>query len=617
MPGLVLMGFSGTEAVNELFEFEVSALSGERLANPVALLGQHAGVRIDTLAGGDRIFGGIVTSVRDLGPAGDGHGWGLVLRPWFWLLGHRQNARIFHNQTVLEIFETVLGDHGGLADHEARLYGSYPVLEYTVQYRESDLDFLRRLLEEHGISFHFEASEGRHVMVLTDSPEGFRAIPGGSRPFIPVADRHRAKGEHFSEWSGRSNFATGRVAMADYDFRNPDANMRVETGDPGDHAHSGLESYEYTGFYGSKIDPGESGAQKTRHARTRLSMFRARAGEAIGAGDVQSLAPGQIMGLTGHPDGTANTDWLCIGCSHDYVAESYRSGEQMLVAGDDGYHGEYRFVRKDAPFAPERRTPPARVHGPQTGIVAGESGEEIDCDEYGRILVHLHWDRETAWTMRCRVAQSWAGNAWGSVFIPRIGMEVVVEFLDGDPDRPIVTGCVYNGKNDPPFDLPGEKTKSGIKSRSSLGGDGYNMLVFEDKKGEELIDVHAEKDLNVLVENDETRDIRAHFSEKIGATSTIEVEDDHTLTVHANRSTRIDRNDGLDVGQAIEITAGSSITLKVGGSEIRMDGTSITLKALNVTIEAGAKLETRGGGMVEHKAGGILKVQAPLVTINS
>ena len=264
---LVLMTFSGTEAVNELFEFEITGLSDDRLKNPTALIGEHATVRIETLAGGDRLFDGIVTSVRDLGPAGDGHGWGLVLRPWFWLLGHRRNARIFHNLTVLEIFETVLGDHGELADHDPRLYGKYPKLEYTVQYRESDLDFLRRLLEEHGISFHFEAAEGRHTMVLSDSPEGFRPIPGGSRPFIPVADRHRATGEHFSDWSVRSNYATGQVAMVDYDFRNPDTNMRVETADPGDHAHAGMESYEYTGFYGSKIDPGDTGTQKARHAR--------------------------------------------------------------------------------------------------------------------------------------------------------------------------------------------------------------------------------------------------------------------------------------------------------------------------------------------------------------
>ena len=240
------------------------------------------------------------------------------------------------------------------------------------------------------------------------------------------------------------------------------------------------------------------------------------------------------------------------------------------------------------------------VHGPQTARVVGPQGEDIHCDEFGRILVHFHWDRESDNSMWCRVAQVWAGRNWGGVFIPRIGMEVVVEFLEGDPDQPLVVGCVYNGDNKPPFQLPGNKNINGWKSNSTIGGDGYNELVFDDTKGKELVRAHAQFDLDTTVENDERRTV--HHDR------TTTIDNDETHKVGQDRKTSIGKNDKLNVGDTLTIEAGKKITLKVGGSEIVIDGQSITVKALHVG--------TKGTVTAKHEAAGMLTVKGGMVLIN-
>ncbi|MBC7140038.1 MAG: type VI secretion system tip protein VgrG [Defluviimonas sp.] len=593
---LALLEFSGTEAVNAPFEFRVVALSGAGVLDGDKVLGARFAVEIDTIDGGKRAFHGIAVSMLELGPEQGGIAYQLELRPWFWLLRHRQNCRIFHEKAVKDIFETIFREYGDIVPKvtEIRLSGQYPELEYTVQYRESDYDFVCRLMETYGINYHFVTARDWHQMVLTDRVDSFKAVSGGSRPFHAVTGRNRSDSEHFSEWSQQRVATTGATRLKDYNFKTSTRDLTAEAAANGKYPGGKLESYDYPGPY---LDAAHGKAI----AQRRMDAMKAANTRFSAVGDALSIAPGQLMTLTEHD--TANGRYVVLSCAHRFVAEAYRSGS----GGGSSYGGRYGFAPADAPLAPPPVTPRARVHGPQTGVVIGEG--EIDCDEFGRILVMFHWDSESAGSMRCRVAQLWAGNKWGAIYTPRIGMEVVVEFLEGDPDRPLVTGAVYNDKNMPPFDLPQKKTISGVKSYSTLGGGGYNSLTFDDAKGKELIEMHAQYNHEVLVENDYKGTTRGF--------STEEVHKDMKLTVKQARESKIDRSDKLNVGTTLEIEAGSKIVLKVGGSSIEMDGLSIKLTATSISVDAKADLKTGGGMMAEHKAGAMMDIKAAMVKINS
>lgn len=488
---LTLLRFNGLDRLNELFEYQVEALSTRDDLDFDALIGTHATVEIeahDVM----RPFDGIVTKARWVGVGENGHRYDLTLRPWFWLAGRRRNQRIFHDKTVDQILRELFLDYVSLGDpaFDLRLSETYPVLEYTVQYRESDLDFARRQMERHGISFHFRHDVGSHTLVLTDDVITHANI--GPREFKRYDGHHHARGEHFWEWSPERNLTTGAVRLIDYNFKAPTATM--ESGHVGDamHAMGQLESYEYPGDF---LDQ-DSGRMVAR-LRTRQERGGDRRNRAVG--DCVSLGSGMVIELAGDPVPGTGERYLCLSASHNFVSEAYGSGG----AGSDGYAftGSYTLMPDTAPMAPPRRTPMPIVQGPQTAVVVGDG--EIDCDEFGRILVQFHWDLEGARSMRCRVAQNWAGNGLGGVVIPRIGMEVVVDFIDGSPDKPIVTGCVVNGKNGNIYGLPASKTKSGFKTKTHEGS-GFNELSFEDANGAEKIFMHAQKDLERVVKDNES-----------------------------------------------------------------------------------------------------------------
>lgn len=609
---LLLLEFRGSEGVNELFKFDVTAQTQDDA--PIdcdKLLGQHVSLRFRTIHNEIRWFDGIVTATRYMGRDQESEAYKLELRPWFWLLSKRRNSRIFSEMSVDQILSQLFGEYNALGRQlfKLTLQQSYPVLEYTVQYRETDLDFARRMMEQHGISFHFDMSIGNHCMVLSDSTGDFEPLEGNSRPFYPVFGQNRAEEEHFSEWGQARAVTTGKVTLRDYNFKTPRENMEVEEEIAPSYDQGGdLISYDYPGKYPAAGDG-------TPLARRMLDGYRAGDTDFVARGDVLSLAAGQTVTLSEHPDDAMNAEYVALQIQHHYISEGYRTGMRGRQNDEEGYSGRYRLAEIDAPLAPERITPRGVVNGPQTAVVVGSG--EIDCDEHGRILVQFHWDIESQKSMRCRVSQSWAGNAWGAVFIPRIGMEVVVEYLDGDPDQPIVTGAVYNGDNKPPFTLPGNKTQSGIKTYSTPGGGGYNSLVFEDKKGGEKIDVHGQKDLTVLIENDETRHIKRHYSGKIDVNSKEEIGGVMALEVGKSRLTKINKSDVLSVKQQLITTAKTKITLKVGGSSIVMDPMSITIKSPQITLDAGMTLTTKAGLKAEHTAGGMMDIKALLVKINS
>lgn len=488
---LVLLRFDGSDYMNELFEYRVQALAETGDVDFDALVGTHATIEIDGREGA-RQFDGIVTQTRWAGVGENGHRYDLVLRPWLWLAGRRKNQKIFHNKTVVQIVEQVLGEYASAGDpaFEVKLTQDYPTLEYTVQFRESDLDFVRRQLERHGISFHFRHSAGNHTMVLTDDPMSHDSI--GARPFKSYDGHHQAEGEHFWEWSPERNLTTGAVRLIDYNFKQPTAAMEVDQLGDALHAMGQLESFEYPGDF-------QDQAGGRISARVRMNQERGGDRRNRAKGDCLSLGAGKIVQLTGDPAPGVGESYLCLKADYNFVSEAYGSGGQ----DSDGYSfsGNYVLMPETAPLAPPKKTASPVVEGPQTAMVVGEG--EIDCDEFGRILVRFHWDLEGAKSMRCRVAQNWAGNGLGGVVIPRVGMEVVVDFIDGSPDKPIVTGCVVNGKNGNIYGLPASKTKSGFKTKTHEGS-GFNELSFEDANGAEKIFMHAQKDKEEYVKDNQS-----------------------------------------------------------------------------------------------------------------
>ena len=609
---LLLTRFSGAETMSDLFDFQVTAGSTDDDIDFDALLGQHCTVSFDTITGEARHFDGICVAGGNVGVGEGTFVYSLTLRPWLWTLSKRVNNKIFKDKDVLGIVSEVFGDHPSAAFRQETTK-TYPTLEYTVQTQETDLNFVSRLMQRFGVSYYFEHSEGTHTMVLCDGQAGYGTLPGKTRDYHPFDQQNRREDEHFESWASMREFTSGRVVTLDYNFEKPTQDMKGdETGDAG-FENGEIEVFDYPNKHSQK-------GEGTDLARTRVDQLRAADKQHSASGNVVSLAPGMTFELEKHPIGRMNKEYLCVGADHSFVAESFYSG-----AGSDGteaYSGSYRFAEAERPLAPPRSAPAPSVRGVQTATVVGDG--EIDVDKYGRILVRFHWDREGRNSMRCRIAQSWAGAKWGGVFFPRVGMEVVVEFAEGDADNPIVVGCLYNADNMPPFDLPGSKNINGFKSNSTEGGGGYNELVFDDTKGNELFRQHAQYDMDTTVLHDERRNVKNDQTEKVDANRTQTVVKNDTLTVNGSRNQKIGfpekggapGSTGLEVAKDytlkannnVEIEALAKITLKCGASKITMTPASITIESPKITTDA--------AGMADHKAGGVMNIKAALVKIN-
>jgi type VI secretion system secreted protein VgrG len=575
---LPVLAFTGGEGLSELFEFRLDvANTNKEILKFDDAIGKHGTLTVRSWNGLVREFDGILTEARLVSVDDTGNIYRIVLRPWLWLLSRQTNSLIFHEMTARQIIAEIFGKHGGLSDFVDKCQQNHPVLEYCAQYRESDMDFVCRLMEQHGISYHFEHQKGAHKLVMGDDVSAYGKVEGQSRPFVPVVTTHWREKEHLVTWQPERKFTTGKVTLRDYDFKKPPANMEVDSQGDAAYANAQLEDYDYPGLY---VEPSDG----QDYAKVRLDMHRAEDQHYFAEGDSVTLVPGYLVDLTDHPDDAQNAQYLILRCRHAFTGLSYRSGGK---GGGPPYVGEYEFMRSDKPFAPAMVTEKPVVQGPQTAVVVGSG--DIDCDEWGRILVKFHWDRKNDQSRRVRVAQVWASQRWGAIFTPRVDMEVIVEFLEGDPDQPIVTGCVYNETNRPPYDLPDEKYVSGWKSNSDGG---YNEIVMDDTSGNELVRVHAQYDLDTTVEHDEKREVRN------------------------DRKVDIRSNDELQVGKTLLIEAKESITLKVGQSTITMDGMSIKIESPNVDINAKMAFSSSAGTMSQHKASATFIINGALVTIN-
>lgn len=621
---LLLLQLTAREEMSRPFEYVVELLSEQGDVDPTKLLGKPLTVLVHLTDGRTRYFCGLVSQFSFHGVAGNYTSYRAVMRPWLWFLTRTANCRIFQDVTVPDVFEKVVKDTHGFSDYRLSLTASYKVREYCVQYRESDFDFLSRLLEEEGIFYYFEQDQQKHTMVLGDSYSAFSAVKGSAAQGAKIP--YRAPGEsaveleHISEWHVLHEVQTATVALDDFDFTKPRVDLLGQSTVKRGHAQAEYEVYDYPGRYWKTSD-GES------LSKVRIEELQSNYKRLAGVSDHRDMAPGKLFnldeypykGATNHPRASENAEYVLL--KTEIEVESAEI-EQMRAGADNRFHVKFVALPSRDPFHPSRVTPKPVVHGPQTAIVAGKPQEEIWTDKYGRVKLQFHWDREgksdensSCWV---RVSQAWAGKNWGSMHIPRIGQEVVVSFLEGDPDRPLITGRVYNEDQMPPYPLPDSQTQSGMISRSTKNGtpETSNELRFEDKLGEEQVYLHAQKDFKRVVKNNDDL--------KIGSSDA--PDGSQKLEVWKNRDTEIKTgNDSTKVSQgdhSLKVTAGASnieaaqkITLKVGGSTITIEPAKISFSSPEISIQGNAKIAATAP-MTDVSGSATLMLSGGLIKIN-
>jgi type VI secretion system secreted protein VgrG len=646
---LLLEGMSGVEGVSRPFSFRLDLLSEDDAVAAADLLRTPVSVTLALPGGDERAFHGLVRRFVQEGRAEELTVYQAEIVPWLWFLSLSRECRIHQNLSVPEILETVFRGLGH-ADFELRCTKSYPKREFCVQYRETHLDFVSRLMEEEGIFYFFEHSPERHLLVIADDNGAVKPCPGGERARMAPqgADADDVVGTlHWEEQA-----CSGKVVLRDYDFLQPSLSLEstIAGAEP-------EEVYDYPGAYTAPDD----GA---RYARIRLEEAAALRKVVRGQSTCRAFRSGFQFELAEHFRGAANQPYMLLQVQHVASAGEYRAGHDAPME----YRNHFAAIPQSVPFRPPRVTPRPVVYGSQTALVVGPAGEEVWVDSHGRIKVQFYWDRlgkkdenSSCWV---RVAQPWAGKGWGAVQIPRIGNEVVVEFLEGDPDRPLVTGSVYNAEQTPPFDLPGAGIQMGMKSRSSKGGGGYNEITMTDTKGTELITIHGQFDMGTVVEHDDTLRVGNNQSISIGVNQTVSVGEarsesigaNDSLSVGGNRSASVDKDESLDVsgnrsksiskdesvdvggkrttsvskdeeltvgekrtsqvgkddvlqvGKKLVIDVGDEITIKTGQASIVMkkDGT-ITIKGKDIKIDASGKINGKASSDIVFKGAKVLQ----------
>lgn len=583
---LRLRRMTGREEIGRLFEYHVELESDDRKVTLSNVVGKRMTAHIDLPSGAVRHINGVVTRFAHDGEHGRSARYRAILRPWLWLLTLRAGCRIFQNKSVPDIIQAIFREHG-LTDFKATLTGTYPVCEYRVQYRESDFAFVSRLMEEHGIYYFFTHTDGKHTMVLADAYGAHAPQHGCTQvPYFP-RDLHDARrGEHIDSWAIAEDLEPGACMLEDFDFVKPKADLKVKLVSSNKLAKAAFEIYDYPGAYEKNAD-GES------LVRVRLEELYAQQELALGEANVRGLAAGALFTLKGFPRDDQNREYLLVATELDMRAGNYESG--AAEPGDPVFRTSFSAIDSHRPFRSARTTHRPVVQGPQTAIVVGKAGEEIWTDAHGRVKLQFHWDREgkadeksSCWV---RVSQVWAGGKWGAIHIPRIGQEVIVEFLEGDPDRPIVTGRVYNGDNHVPYALPANQTQSGIKSRSSKGGAeaNFNELRFEDKKGTELVNFQAEKDLTSLVKNDELRTVNHDRSTEIKNDETRLVHGFHKDTIKKDQTRLVEgkRTDTVKMDEIRLVESNRNDTVKMNETRLVEANRTDTVKVNETrTVEA-------------------------------
>lgn len=623
---LLPVALEARERFSKPFEVLVDAVSGDEDIKPEALIGAGATVTLSGDGNLKRYFSGIV--VRLAAGAIDEkrrRHYRLTLAPWLTLLQFRRDCRIFQGQSVPEIVKAVFAKLG-FKDYEWRTQGQYPAREYCVQYRETDFEFVSRLLAEEGLFYYFAHTASGHSLIIGDHNHAYDNVPG---PIDVVGGIHTKP--HIGHWERDWNFVSGRVSLTDYNFETPSVDLHCQQDSlvklPNITAY---EVYDFPGDYLQK----QSGE---RYSRTRIEQLEARYTGVQGQGDHPLLVPGGCFKVGVHPDrNEQGKHYLITGITHQVSEGTYRAGSGQGTPYRNSFHCVPAETVMRPPFAPEA----PRISGTQTALVVGPAGEEIHTDKYGRIKVQFYWDRDgekneksSCWI---RVAQAWSGKRWGAQFLPRIGQEVVVSFLEGDPDRPLVIGSVYNAEVMPPYELPKDRHQSGIKTRSTLKGgtEDFNEIRLVDDKGKELFVIHAQKDHHLDVEhdlketvgNDANTHIGANESRSVTKNRTESVGGNASLTVSKDQSRSVDGGDTQSVGKDQQVSIGKDASLSVGGNRrasvgkdqsIEVGGKHSRSVGGDLQSDVGGKLQENVGANANYKVGAVYSLEAEKIQLKA
>src|SRR5574338_427414 len=600
---LMLNHFSGTEAISRPFRFDLQLFSEQDGIEFEKVVGTKLTVETQLPDGQTRYFNGVVARFAQGGADRRFVIYEATLVPWLWLLTRTTDCRIFQQKSLPDIILEVFKDFSGIADYRFELTGEHLPWEYCVQYRESDFNFVSRLMEQEGIFYFFEHDRGKHVMVVADAPSVHAPCPGQPDADYNSEGAARRAGE-ISAWHFERELLPGKAALKDYQFKDPKDRLLAETKTVDAIGKKfGFEVYDYTGEY-------ESTAEGQGLVALRLESEEVAYHAIRGRSDLVAFCPGYRFKLRNHYRPSFNEEYLLTEVQHDIdVGPGYQRGSAI-------YQNDFRCIPFRIPFRPLRQTPKPLVQGLQTAVVVGPAGEEIYTDQYGRVKVQFFWDRygrfdenSSCWI---RVSQAWAGKMWGGACHPRIGQEVIVEFLEGDPDRPMIIGRVYNGELMPPYELPRHQTISTLQSRSSKGGvaDNFNEIRFEDEIGHEQVFVHAEMDMDQRVKQDyrsivlqdRHRIVERHERDKVGGNRHVEVVGQQRekigamhLQVDQDVQEKVGQNwaceTGMEIhlkaGMKVVIEAGMQVHLKVGGNHIDISPAGITIQGTMVRINSG------------------------------
>ncbi len=640
----------------------VEFLAKDKALDLGQVVGTQAGVAITGEKGGTQRFWGTCISAEAKGIV-DGRGrYVMELRPWLWFLTRARNNRIFQQMKTTAIIQEILGDYGFSGDLIIKHSNTDAVRDYCTQYRETDYDFIVRLLEDEGFYYYFDHQDGGVRMIIADQVNTHAAATSNDKvPFRELQGGGRI--EHIGQWDAVERAVTGKVTLRDYDFEKPSSDLTASASvTSGSHAHKAYENYQYPGGY-VVVGKGESRAASLIEAEAAAHQtWRAK-------GNIMHLSPGKLFELTDHPRHKTTADSVFMVTK---VTQFYRSdvdtdtlGETVLqtlyapaMTDQENVTMTCEAVLKSKPFRMPALMPRPDISGVQTAKVAGAAGDEITVDKYGRIRVQFHWDRSgktddksSCWV---RTMMPWTGKNWGMVSWPRVGQEVVIQFEEGNPDRPLCVGMLYNADTMPPYDLPANATRSGMKTNSSKGGGGYNELMFEDKMGEELIRVGAEKDYLQTVQNAahvrvgyphekdaktaQAADVRSMKLEVENHLDEIVEKGDHTFEVKAGSQDikiKTDKTEEIEGESKLTVTGDVTEVIKSGNykqtvksgnvtREVSMGKEAVTVKMGNYSVDAKAgKIDLTAMQSITLKVGPSsikidpsgITIKGPMVTI--
>ncbi|MGG7597078.1 type VI secretion system Vgr family protein [Pseudomonas sp. WC1] len=596
---LILAEMGGSEELGRLFDYELQLTSDDPAIDLNQLLGKPMSLSVQQSLGTSRHFHGIVARCSQSVDQGQFASYRVTLRPWLWLLTRTSDCRIFQHLSAPQIIKQVFRDLG-FSDFEDLLSRNYREREYCVQYRETSFDFVSRLMEEEGIYYFFRHEQERHVLVLADAYGAHQKAPGYETvPYYPPDGQHRER-DHINDWHLAQEVQPGSLELNDYDFQRPSARIDVRSAMPRPHQAGDYPLYDYPGAYEQTQD-GE------HYARTRLESLQSLHERVELRGNARGLGSGHLFSLSNFSRQDQNREYLIV------AARYYVHQERLESGGGSGaaqFESNLSCIDAQQSYRPVSSSLRPIVKGPQTAVVVGPAGEEIWTDQYGRVKVHFHWDRHdqsnensSCWI---RVSQATAGKNWGSIQVPRIGQEVIVSFLEGDPDRPIITGRVYNAEQTVPYDLPGGATQSGMKSRSSKGGSpaNFNEIRMEDKKGAEQLYMHAERNMDTVVEQSETLSVGVNRTQTVGMLETITIGQDRIRAVRRDDMLLVGASKTDSVSTSYLIEVGENLRLVCGKSVIELNASGqINISCEQFSFHANADAEINTGGTLDLNVG--------------